>query len=99
MTTKPQELLKQIDQINEKIKLLDAEKTTIYNKLAIYKKEIEFKHRHLIGKKAMCRNTDSEKEFQCECVAVMALDDYENVKPLFNKGNKKHSVDYYEWIN
>ena len=94
----PQQLLKQIDELNDQISIIEKRKQLIYQRLANYKKQIENENSFLIGKKAICINNDNPKPVECECTAVMALDDYSSVKPLFSRGHKKYTVETYEWI-
>jgi hypothetical protein len=99
MTTYPQQLIKQIDQLDEKIATIQKEKDEIFKKLSAYKKQIEKDNSYLIGKKAMCINDTNTNIVECICTAVIALNDYTNVKPLFNRNGKKYIVQSYEWIS
>ena len=96
--TKSIDLLKKIDLINEEIGILENEKHNIYKKLSDYKKQIEKDNSFLIGKKAMCTHIDNPKPIECICTAVIALDDYKSIKPLFSRNGKKYIIDTYEWI-
>lgn len=98
MNNYPQLLLKQVDQLNETIAKLEKEKQTIYQRLSAYKKTIEKDNDFLIGKKAMCIHIDNPTPVECVCTAVIALDDYLSVKPLFSRKGKKYIVDTYEWL-
>jgi hypothetical protein len=98
MNNYPLELLKKIDQLNESILSLEKEKQNIYTKLSLYKKEIEKNNSHLIGKKAICTHIDNPNQVECICTGIIALDDYQSIKPLFSKNGKKYIVDTYEWI-
>jgi len=96
----PQQLLKQIDELEEQRRALEKEKQIIYQRLSAYKKDIEKQFSYLIGKKAMCVHEDFLESQPCECVctSVMALDDYSTVKPLFSRNGKKFIVGSYEWV-
>ena len=99
MNAFPQELLKQVDQLNEQIAKLEREKQQIYQRLSTYKKQIEKENSFLIGKKALCVNIDNPHLTECVCTAVIALDDYSSVKPLFSKNGKKYIIETYEWVS
>jgi hypothetical protein len=94
----PQQLLRQIEQLNENITKLEKEKQSIYQRLSSYKKTIEKENEHLIGKKAMCIHIDNSNPVECICTAVIALDDYSSVKPLFSRNGKKYIIESYEWL-
>ena len=99
MNVYPQQLLRQVDLINDKISALEKEKHKVYQTLSIYKKKIENDNQFLVGKKALCINIDNPKEVECVCTGVMALDDYSSVKPLFSRNGKKYIIESYEWID
>lgn len=92
-------LLKQVDQLNEAIRKLEKEKQSVYLRLSSYKKTIEEENSFLIGKKAMCTNIDNPRPVECICTAVMAMDDYSSVKPLFSRNGKKYIIETYEWVS
>jgi len=98
MNGNPIELLKQIDLLSDKITNLEKEKHSIYQKLAFIKKQIEKEHEYLIGKKAICTHVEHPKEVECICTAVMCLNDYSGVKPLFSRNGRKYIVDEYNWL-
>ena len=98
MNTFPQLLLRQIEQLNEGIAKIEKEKQQIYQRLSSYKKQIEKEHSFLIGKRAICVHIDNPNPVECVCTAVLALDDYASVKPLFSRNGKKYIVETYEWI-
>ena len=95
----PQQLLKQVEQLNENIAKLEKEKQSIYQRLSFYKKTIEKDNNYLIGKKAMCIHIDNPNPVECICTAVIALDDYSSVKPLFSRNGKKYIIETYEWVS
>lgn len=93
------ELLKQVDLINIEISELENEKLNIYKKLKNYKIQIAKDHQYLIGKKAMCSHINRKYDVECVCTAVIALDDFSGVKPLFSHNGKKFIAETYDWIN
>ena len=99
MNTLPQTLLKQVEQLNVQIAKLEKEKQSIFERLALYKKQIEKDNYFLIGKQAMCTHVDNDKPLLCICTAVIALDDYSSIKPLFSRNGKKYIIETYEWVN
>ena len=99
MNTFPLQLLKQVDELNEKISKIEKEKQSIFQRLSEYKKTIEKDSSFLIGKKAMCIHVDNPNPVECICTAVKALDDYSSVKPLFSRNGKKYIVETYEWVS
>ena len=98
MNKLPQLLLKQVDELNEQISKLEKEKKHIYERLSLYKKQIEKDNSFLIGKKAICVHIDNPNPVECVCTAIIALDDYSSVKPLFSRNGKKYIIETYEWI-
>ena len=98
MNKLPQLLLKQVDELNEQISKLEKEKKHIYERLQLYKKQIEKDNSFLIGKKAICVHIDNPNPVECVCTAIIALDDYSSVKPLFSRNGKKYIIETYEWI-
>ena len=99
MNTFPLQLLKQVDELNESIAKLEKEKQSIYQRLSAYKKTIEKDNSFLIGKKAMCVHIDNPNPVECVCTAVIALDYYSSVKPLFSRNGKQYIVETYEWVS
>lgn len=98
MGKSPQQLLRDVDLLNDQIRDIEKQKTKIFQKLADYKIQIEQEHSFMIGKKAMCIHVDNERPMECVCTGVVALDDYENVRPLFSRNGKKYITESYEWI-
>ena len=96
--THPLRLLGMIDKMNDQIRTLESQKISVYQKLGEYKREIEKQNSHLIGRKAICVNIYNPKPVECICTAVLALDDYESVKPLFSRNGKKYIVETYDWV-
>lgn len=90
----------QINQIDNSITDLRKEKQSLFEKLSLIKKEIEFENKHLIGKRAIANIENGTKNISVICTGVKCLDDF-SIKPLFNitKSKKKVTVDYYEWEN
>lgn len=99
MNAYPQQLLKQVDRLNEEIRKLEKQKQAIYQRLSLFKKTIEKDNSFLIGKKAMCINADNPNIVECVCSAVIALDDYSSVKPLFTRNGKKYIVESYTFVS
>jgi hypothetical protein len=62
------------------------------------RKQIEKDNSFLIGKKAICVHIDNPNPVECVCTAIIALDDYSSVKPLFSRNGKKYIIETYEWI-
>jgi hypothetical protein len=98
MNSLPKQLLLEVEKINETILSLENKKRFAYQKLSFYKNKIEEDNSHLIGKRAMCTQIDEPKPVECVCTAVLCLDDYSSVKPLFSRNGKKYIVDSYKWV-
>jgi hypothetical protein len=47
-----------------------------------------YQNEYLIGKKAICTHVEHPKEVECICTAVMCLNDYSGVKPLFSRNGR-----------
>jgi len=95
----PIQLLKQIDDLDSQIAKMRDEKLAIFQRLSNYKSKLVEENAHLIGKKALCVSEGNPNIVECVCTRVLALDDYESIKPLFKRNGTNYSVVSYEWID
>jgi hypothetical protein len=91
--------LRECDLLNERIDTLRKKENDIRLHISNIKKSIENENSHLLGKKAICSNTDDPtfNNIECVCSYVFCTDAFD-IAPKFSHKGKKVSVDVFDWL-